>query len=863
MFKFKKIASVLASAVMLSSTIGFAAAASYPAPFVVGGTADGAVVYGVNAALSDVTAAIDVQQKLGALVTSGTSGTSSGSVSGEAAELFTPGGTRLYINDSLNTLKSVLVKSDLPTVLSSNSFSGNVDASITQTIEVGGNPRITFEKQPTSSEDPSLALKTTTDPNTQIYNLSASFSKAVNFTHASSEGQDISLFGQKFTVSAATDGTQLVLLKSAEKVSLSSDSPTADVVIDGSTYTVELISASDTAATIRVTDSAGKTETQEINEAASKKVNGITVAVTNADETNLKLSATVVAGSNKITLKDGTTIKSGESDTTIRGTKAYLTGGTNAMTKLVVSIAASTANEDAIKPGVSFTDPVFESLKLDFAGLNIPIDDTGAREKIAIETAGDDRMEITFTDSRDITKTFQFLQNTSNTDGMKLRQDNNGHNITVFEKQNLKINEYAVVGNEREGRIVELTSVSNDSDTYTGNVVEFTDVISGDSYKTTFTNESSGTTTIGGKSYTVYLSESSSTDENAFNVTLDYQDSSGAGVAVIYPTVQTSKGAKIAFYQPLTINATSWNGDFGTDITQLRFPDGDGYTNVAIQFTYDNISIGGTNISQTTSGTNGTSVSIGQLVYTFNMTGAGRDSFTVRLRDVAGTEIHNPALVIFEEKDDESNYEALIVTFENSSDGIGVNDVQGTWEDERSGSNSWRVALDSNSKITRGIDLFGTVYDIDTSSSGKNVAEISYPDNQVHAEIYMAEVAASITPGTTTGGGGGQVMIVKDSEITSVSTKNLVVVGGSCINAVAAKILGSETPLCAEDFTEKTGTGVGQYIIKSVVSPYNENKVALLVAGYEAADTVNAVKKAAEGVTTDAGTEQVYPIASA
>ena len=39
-FDFKKITSVLASAVMLGSTIGIAAAANYPSPFIVGGSAD-------------------------------------------------------------------------------------------------------------------------------------------------------------------------------------------------------------------------------------------------------------------------------------------------------------------------------------------------------------------------------------------------------------------------------------------------------------------------------------------------------------------------------------------------------------------------------------------------------------------------------------------------------------------------------------------------------------------------------------------------------------------------------------------------------------------------------------------------------
>ena len=64
-------------------------------------------------------------------------------------------------------------------------------------------------------------------------------------------------------------------------------------------------------------------------------------------------------------------------------------------------------------------------------------------------------------------------------------------------------------------------------------------------------------------------------------------------------------------------------------------------------------------------------------------------------------------------------------------------------------------------------------------------------------------------------------------------------------------------------FTEKTGVGAGQYIIKTVASPYaatDSGKIAMLVAGYDAPDTVNAVAKALEGVDSTVDTEQVYPI---
>src|SRR3989344_8954783 len=59
---FKKIASVLASAVMIGSTVGIAAAA-YPAPFVKSSGADVAVVWGANAPL-DLAAVVDITNDL-------------------------------------------------------------------------------------------------------------------------------------------------------------------------------------------------------------------------------------------------------------------------------------------------------------------------------------------------------------------------------------------------------------------------------------------------------------------------------------------------------------------------------------------------------------------------------------------------------------------------------------------------------------------------------------------------------------------------------------------------------------------------------------------------------------------------------
>ena len=74
--------------------------------------------------------------------------------------------------------------------------------------------------------------------------------------------------------------------------------------------------------------------------------------------------------------------------------------------------------------------------------------------------------------------------------------------------------------------------------------------------------------------------------------------------------------------------------------------------------------------------------------------------------------------------------------------------------------------------------------------------------------------------------------------------------------------------MCEAEFTTATGAGAGEYIIKTVkvseaVAGGSEDKVAMLVAGFNAADTNNAVAKVIEGVVSDVGTEQVYPIVAA
>lgn len=84
------------------------------------------------------------------------------------------------------------------------------------------------------------------------------------------------------------------LVSAQETIILNSDdNPSVEVTVGDGVYTIELVSASDTAATIRVTDGSGDFDNKEVNEGESKEINGLEVMVISANEENLYLEAEI------------------------------------------------------------------------------------------------------------------------------------------------------------------------------------------------------------------------------------------------------------------------------------------------------------------------------------------------------------------------------------------------------------------------------------------------------------------------------------------------------------------------------------------------------------------------------------------
>jgi hypothetical protein len=122
------------------------------------------------------------------------------------------------------------------------------------------------------------------------------------------------------------------------------------------------------------------------------------------------------------------------------------------------------------------------------------------------------------------------------------------------------------------------------------------------------------------------------------------------------------------------------------------------------------------------------------------------------------------------------------------------------------------------------------------AQADNNEVTLSVPEEQVFAKV-------SVSTKPIVGSVGN--MIFKDTETSAYAGKNVVIVGGSCVNSAAAKVLGisfnegDTLGTCGEEFTSATGAAIGQFLIKKGLLNGNS---AIVVAGYGAEDTKAAVE---------------------
>ncbi len=856
---FKKIASVVASAVMLGSTMGIAlAATNYPAPFVSGGSADAAIVYGSNAAVSDLSAAIDIQTNLNSKVTS-TSGTSATASGGDSVNLATSS-QKLYTNSTLNVARTIITKDHLPTLLADGSAydSSGTEYKYTQTISPGVNARKVDFSKSSESTDPDILIDLGySGSSNPAFNYTLTFSKTIDVTRSDVVGTaEIKILGNKYVIGANSDQNTIYLYGSGQTTTVE-EGQTTTVNVGGTDHTIMLVgTSSTTTATVEV-DGVSKSMTKG---SSYKFATGFEIYfkdLFHATKTGTLSRVDLLVGSQTLHLENASSVRVGADDTTLLGTYTMITGAASGnVSQFVVSQSAESSLGDYLKTGQSYTDRVFKSLVLDNVG-PIPALTSDARDKISIDTDNAVSARVAFTSALGEGKEYSLVyardsDNTANSalTRIDLAYDNN-LNMSVQEGESVKVSERLIINDNDEGRILQVISIG--AGTSTNDYTRLRDIITNVDYdfSTGVNNKTTSARSIGGAEY--HVGTNSSTGDSAtwfINVTWGAGSAAGSWGTqrTLFPRIKLKNGEWIALLTQTNVsNTTTYSLPGLYTLTDYK---------------------AGSLLTYSATGGNRTNTSFGNVVYnanwTENTTGYGvLDTVNLRAGSCFFNQTSGPTVLIQEEKTtDTSNGHDICIPLTVQGTNPKMPAIGTPVFSDGIGSFS---TLQSNTYKSQAVNLYGTWVERDTSSGTNYAVTIKYPDEQMYVDVFFRAKETSVTAGAESSTGTGTVVIVKDTEVDSVSGKNLIVVGGSCVNAVARKLVdaAATSPICGADFTAKTNVGAGQYLLKAMASPYNSAKTAMLVAGYEAAQTVSAAAKLKEGHASDVGTSNIYPVTAA
>jgi hypothetical protein len=747
-------------------------------------------------------------------------GTSATSTSGGDAKILSTSTRKLYYGDTIGTPIPSLTYTELGSVLASGTFTdlSGTAYGYTQTIKVG--PAVlAYGTSGGDINDPVLYIDTTTTAG-QLYNYSLSFTKNVNVSDATNvQGQKIKVLGVDYVIGASSTNTTLYLYGSGTTIAVNGgESKTASV--GGTDHTVELITtgSSGTSATIKV-DGVSKTVTEGSNYAFAGGINVYVKDVIHPAYAGDLRQVELIVGASSLKVVNGQTVKKGADETSIQGTSAIVTAaGNGVISGFTVQIAAAKSQTDHIALGDSFTDPVFGGLKVSLANV-VPTLDSASRGKVIADagssntqvayvtlttaragSAGEQKLQYVYDNNTATTATQPLLahstQPSSNARGM----------IQVYEGANAKLNDWIVVNDDDAGTILQVDSLDNKGDGLSGTVT-FSDVITGESQTLTVTNDTASTNTFknaqvnawGGSGYVVSVSS----DFTTVNITW----SSAITTRTAFPRIKLANGGWLAFLTQTTV----------ANNTAVIFPDG-----------VTTLATSGTTITSDLQSTtpNGIKwlVTNGTTTHTIHGISAPTCNFSSAL---------GPALLYIEPKKwDDSTYGNFVCVPLTTTGTVQI----AMGDPVFNGTNSGWITLGSDTFKKQAVDKYGLFATKEDRTNQNGLATLYYPSSQMYFDVVFSSEAASIVGGTTTVAGAqlGDVL-VKDSEVSSVSSKNLIVVGGSCINTVASTLLGGAG--CGADFTEKTGVGSNQFLIQSFTSPYSSSAVALVVAGYEATET--------------------------
>ncbi len=804
MFNFKKIAAIGASALMIGMTAGVATAANYPAPFVVGGSADVAVVYGTGSGVSilDAIEAGNLQSNLQSFM-GGSGGGTTTTTSGEGDSYkFEKTSTKFNLGDGYtDVISSSLDSDELPTLLVDGKYidDDNNEFDFTQKITMENNLLTMFEDNDYKEDEPSIGFRISSGTLVLTYLLTMSDQPLLTNLPTS----DLTFMGKTYYVlsqTATSNGVQLILLDSATD-SILSEGETVNV--DGRTVFIEFIGSDQVKLNVdgEITNSLAAGQTYKLSDETYIGIKEVLFTSKESSVSKVEFSI----GSGKLKLSTGADIQM--NDDTISGLAVTII---NSTTLESIEITWSAEDDLFITEDSSALMPGFEAVKLSFGGLSYP-----AEEAIAIQQGGDLYITLENFPLRDGAADINLIY------GVSADSTFNG------------------LGKDVDNELVTAASGANltyDRDTDDYFIASWSDGSDAESYLMRFTNFVTESSVD--KADLQYYKNGAWVDKKTSTKNLDTISIGSVDLRIwdvnntANNVIVESNNANTNFYtlyskEGLTLYLPWVNSTAATASTGV--------------YTSDNLAC-----------TTGRDYTVGELytgILTYNDTSTSTTTTT-----------GCPTFVLKTVEEDKNENKGS-----SGTPGDTINVTLG-WDGSTSPEAEVSSIATTNTDATS-TEILDTDVERDftysalateilfnkPSGSAQNSVTLMYHGSEVSASVFITSPDVSLSTSVSSVGGASQLgdVLVKDTEISSVSSKNLIVVGGSCINSVAAKVLGAG---CGADFTAKTTVGSGQFLIKSVGDVYTSGKIALVVAGYEVSDTVNAAKYLrTQAVDTTAG----------
>ena len=744
---------------MAVSTIGFAAAASYPAPFVSGGSADVAIVYGTGSGVSrlDIIQAGNVQSNLQSYL-GGTTTTGGGTTGGDSVKL-EKASTKFQLGKGITDIIGTAITDDSPgdglqVLLADGEYvdDDNDENSYTQKIDLLNATLTQFDDDDYKADSPTIGIRYASAANVLNYTL--------DFTDTplweDIDSTNIEIMGKDYFILSHTANTTINLLDAAQTTTLTEGETTT---VNGHEVSISFIGGTGTSAEVKlnvdgeVTNSLNEGETQKLTSGDYVGIKDISVQDYAGGTKTVEFSI----GTGKLVLKHNTDVEI--NDASISNMKTYITTTSTDSKIDQIVIAWQSDDEVFLAKDSEITMPGFEAVKLSFAGMLYP-----AMENIRVR--GGSTTYITLEDFplKDSTEDINVLYGDS-------------LNFTAIGKDSTHL--FRTSGDANGMRF--------DKDTDDWFLVSYNDGSDAESYLMRATDFGQIGTTTANETTIQYRKDGAWVD-----LKTDAKLNDVISVGNVEVTIDSIERSPVN-----AINVT-------TTSTSIEFDRMYSKEGMQVYVPFDD--------TTNTSTTGGVWASDNQS--TFNL--------------------------IFSEEDNNGNIGAgknitAVLGWNSATTAEAyVSDITGesvTFAENGDNTKLWLSQVFSALATTVVWDKSGDQYE----------ATLTYHGDESYGEVYLNAPSVTVTPGTSTTSSTqlGNV-VVMDSEVSKVSSKNLVIVGGSCINSAAATVLGVAQGTCGSAFTDATGVGSGQFLIKSVSGAYATGKIALVVAGYDAEDTVNA-----------------------